>query len=103
MGVAAGLVDDQHARCRAGLDIDGIEARAVAGDDQQVRRAFQQIGMGMEMRRKLVARRADLVGVRFGQDRRGHGFGALVLDPVEPHIGPRRSIRRRSRCARYLT
>ena len=29
VGVAAGLIDDEHARRRAGIDIDGIEARAV--------------------------------------------------------------------------
>ena len=63
-GVAAGLVDDQHAGCGAGLDIDGIEARAVAGDDQEVRRAPQQVGMDMEVRRQLVARRPDLVDMR---------------------------------------
>ena len=43
IGVAAGLIDDQHARRGAGVDVDGVEARAVAGDDQQVRRAPQQV------------------------------------------------------------
>ena len=89
MGIAAGLVDHQHARRRAGIDIDGIKARAVAGDDQQVRRAAQQIRIDMEMRRQFVARRADLVGMRRGQDRRRDLVGAFVLEPVEPHIGPR--------------
>ena len=70
IGVAAGLVDHQHAGRGAGVDIDGIEARAVAGDDQQIRRPLQKIGMGMEMRRQFVARRTDLIGVRRGQDRR---------------------------------
>ena len=49
MRVAAGLVDDQHARFGAGLDIDGVEARAVAGDDQQMRRAPQQVGVHMKV------------------------------------------------------
>ena len=87
IGVAAGLIDDQHARRRAGIDIDGVEARAVAGDDQQVRRPLQQILIDMEMLRQFVARRADLVGMRRRQDRRRDGIGAFVLQPVEPHVG----------------
>ena len=71
IGVAAGLIDDQHARRGAGVDVDGIEARAVAGDDQQVRRPLQQILVDMEMRCQFVARRADLIGMRRRQDRRG--------------------------------
>jgi hypothetical protein len=51
MRIAAGLVDHQHARRRAGLDIDGIIARAVARHDQQVRRAPQELGMDMKVRR----------------------------------------------------
>ena len=69
-GVAAGLIDDQHARRGAGIDIDGIEARAVAGDDQEVRRAPQQVLIDMEMLCEFIARRADLIGVRRRQDRR---------------------------------
>src|SRR5258708_24171250 len=37
-GVAAGLIDDHDARRGAGIDIDRVEAGAVAGDDQKVRR-----------------------------------------------------------------
>ena len=98
IGVAAGLIDHQHARRGAGVDIDGVEARAVAGDDQQVRRAPQQVLMDMEVLRQFVARGADLVGMRRGQDRRGDVIGAFVLQPVEPHVGPRPSgSRHRSR------
>ena len=70
MGVAAGLVDDHHAGRGAGVDVDGIVAGAVGGDDQQVRRPAQQIRIDMKMLRQLVARRADLVGMRGGEDRR---------------------------------
>ena len=42
------------------------------------------------MGREFVARGADLIGVRRGQDRREDRFGGFVLEPVEPHIGPRR-------------
>ena len=43
MGIAAGLIDDHHACRRAGIDVDGIEARAVRGHDQKIRRPLQQI------------------------------------------------------------
>ena len=89
IGVAAGLIDDQHARRRAGIDVDGIEARAVRGHDQQVRRPPQQILIDMEMRRDLVARRADLIGMRRRQDWRCDRIGTFVLQPVEPHVGTR--------------
>ena len=35
--IAARLIDHQHAGLGAGLDVDGVVARAVAGDDQQLR------------------------------------------------------------------
>ena len=87
IGVAAGLIDDEHARRRAGIDIDGIEARAVRGHDQQVRRPLQQILIDMEMSCDFVARRADLIGMRRRQDRRCDRIGTVVLQPVEPHVG----------------
>ena len=89
MRIAAGLVHDQHARIRAGLDVDGIEACAVAGDQQQVRRALQEGSIDMEMRRQLVAGSADLVDMGRTQDRGVKVLGALVLDAVEPDVGPR--------------
>ena len=45
MGVAAGLVDHQHARRGAGLDVDRVETRAITGDNQEVRGTVQQVGM----------------------------------------------------------
>ena len=51
--------------------------------------ALQQIRVGMKMPRQFVARRADLVGMRRRQDRREDIRRALVLEPVEPHVGPR--------------
>ena len=87
VGVAAGLIDDEHAGRGAGVDVDGVEARAVGGDDQQVRRAPQQVLMDMEVLCQLITRRADLVGMRGGQDRRGDVIGAFVFQPVEPHVG----------------
>ena len=89
IGVAAGLIDDDHAGRRAGIDIDGIKAGAVAGDQQQVRRAAQQVGVGMEMGREFIPRGADLVDMRRGQDRCRDLIRTLVLEPVEPHIGAR--------------
>ena len=38
---------------------------------------------------QFIARRADLIGMRRGQDRRRDLIGAFVLEPVEPHVGPR--------------
>ena len=43
----------------------------------------------MEMRSKLVAGGADLVNMRRVQDRGVEIFGALVLDAIEPDVGPR--------------
>ncbi len=88
IGVSAGLVDDKHTRLGTGVDIDRIEARAVGRYDQQVRRPLQQILVGMEMPRQLIACRADLVGVGVGQNGRKDLGRALVLEPVEPHVGP---------------
>ena len=45
--------------------------------------------MDMEVLRQLVARGADLIGMRRGQDRRGDVIGAFVFEPVEPHVGRR--------------
>ena len=55
LGVAAGLVDDEHARLGAILDIDGVETGAVGGDDKQVGHARQQFASGIEARIELVA------------------------------------------------
>ena len=42
----------------------------------------------VKMACELIARRADLIGVRRRQDRRRDFVRALVLKPVEPHIRP---------------
>ena len=49
VGVAAGLVDDQHAGVGAVLDVDGVVAGAAGRHDQEVRRARQQILVGVEL------------------------------------------------------
>ena len=41
------------------------------------------------MRREFVPRRTDLVGVRVAKDRREDIFRTFILEPVEPHVGPR--------------
>ena len=87
IGVAAGLIDDEHARRRAGIDVNGIEARAVRRHDQEVRRPLQQIVIDMEMPGDLVARRADLIGMRRRQYRCRDRIRTIVLQPVEPHVG----------------
>src|SRR5262249_22753933 len=90
LGIAAGLVDDEHAGVGAVLDVDGIEAGAVGGDDEQVRHAVEQLALDMEARLELVARRSDLVGVRGRHDRSGDLLGSLVLELVEPDLRPLR-------------
>jgi hypothetical protein len=90
LGVAAGLVDDKHAGFGAVLDVDGVEAGAVGGDDQQVGHAHEQLTPGVEARRKLVARRPDLVGVRGRHDRLRNLVGGLVLELVDPDLRPLR-------------
>ena len=87
MRIAAGLIDHDHAGCRASIDIDGIVARAVAGDDQQVRRPAQQIGIDVEVPCQFVARGADLIGMRSGKNRRRDVFRTFILEPVEPDVG----------------
>ena len=89
MRIAAGLIDDHHARRRAGIDVDRIKARAIAGDDQQVRRSPQQIAVDMEMSGEFVARRTDLIGMCRGQDGCRDFIGTFILEPVEPNVGPR--------------
>ena len=89
MRVAAGLIDHQHTRSRAGRNIDRIEAGAVARHQQQVRRAFEQVLVDVEMRREFVPRRTDLIDMRGRQDRRVGVLRAFVLEPVEPHVGAR--------------
>jgi hypothetical protein len=88
MGVAAGLIDHHHASFRAGIDVDRIEAGAIARDDQQAGRASQQVAVDVKVRRDLVARRTDLIGMRRGDDRCGDVLGTLVLQSIETHIGP---------------
>ena len=75
VGIAAGLVDDQHAGVGAVLDVDGVVAGAAGRDDQQVRCARDQIFVDVIFRRQFVARRADLVGVGGGDDRAGGRIG----------------------------
>ena len=45
LGVAAGLVDDEDAGLGAVLDVDGVEAGAVGGDDEQVGHAREQVAL----------------------------------------------------------
>ena len=71
IGVAAALVDHQHAGVGAVLDVDGVVAGAAGRDDQQVRRARQQILVDVVFRRQLVARRAA-PGRRAPRRRSGH-------------------------------
>jgi hypothetical protein len=70
------------------LDVDSVEASTVGGDDQQVWHAREQLTPGMEARRKLVARRPDLVGVCGRHDRLRDLDGGVVLELVEPDLGP---------------
>src|SRR5260370_15706308 len=42
----------------------------------------------MKMACEFIARGADLIGMRCGEDRRRNFLGAFVFEPVEPHIGP---------------
>ena len=86
--VATGLVDHQDARLRARFHVDGVVAGAVAGHDQEVWHAPQQLLVDVVGTGKLVARGADLEGVRGGQDRGDRLLGAVVLQPVEPHVRP---------------
>jgi len=37
---------------------------------------------------QLIARGADLIGVRRCENRRGDVLGAVVLETIEAHIGP---------------
>src|SRR5262249_16405390 len=90
LGVPAGLVDDEHAGVGAVLDVDGIEAGAVGGDDEQVRHACEQLALNVETRPELVACRSDLVGVRGRHDRSGLLVGGLVLELVESYLRPLR-------------
>src|SRR5215211_6128560 len=88
IGIAAGLIDDQHARRGAGLDIDGVKARAVGRDDQEIWRAPQQVVIDVKMASEFVARGADLIGMRRGKNGRGNFIGTFILEPVKPHVGP---------------
>ena len=56
LGVAAELVDDKHAILGCRAHVDGVEAGAVGGGDQEARHARDEIAPEMEARRKLVAR-----------------------------------------------
>src|SRR5438046_8101382 len=42
----------------------------------------------MKARRKFIARRSDLIGMRGRHDRSGNGIGSLMLDLVEPDLRP---------------
>ena len=64
MGIAAGLIDDEHPCLGTGLDIDGIVPRAIAGDDQEIRRPPQQVALDVEMTGEFVARSSNLIGMR---------------------------------------
>ena len=86
--VAARLVEHDHPGLGAGLYINGVETRAIAGRNQQVRCAAEQTGIHMEPDRQLIARCADLIGVRGLNDARSRRVRRIVLKPVERHIRP---------------
>src|SRR6516225_3939576 len=87
MRVTAGLIDDQDTRPRAGLDIDGVEARAVAGDEEKVRCPPQQIVVDMKMRREFVARSTYLIDMCGRKDWRKGVLRAFVFQSIKPHVG----------------
>ena len=84
VGVAAGLVDDEDAGIGAVLDVHGVVAGAAGRDDQEVRRPRDQALVDVVLRRQLIARRADLVGMGRRHDRVGDRIGRIVLQLVEP-------------------
>src|SRR5215475_6250871 len=88
MRVATGLIEDQHPGLRAGLNVDRVETGAIARDDQEIRRALQKVRMDMKMRRKLVTRGADLIGVRLFDDRREDILRTFVLETIKPDVCP---------------
>src|SRR5262249_15606208 len=71
------------------VDIDGVEARAIAGDEEKVRCPPQQIVVDMEMRREFVACGTDLIDVCSRKDRRESVLRAFILQSIEPHVGTR--------------
>jgi hypothetical protein len=85
--VAAGLVEAEHAGLGAGLQVHGVVTRAVGRDDQQALRAAQQVGTRVILLRQFVARRAGLVGMRGGKDRRRDIVGAVIPELVETDVG----------------
>ena len=85
--VAAGLIEAEHAGLGAGLQVHGVVARAVGRDDQQALRAAQQVRAGVIFLGEFVARRADLIGMRAGEDRGRGVVRAVVLEHVEAHVG----------------
>jgi hypothetical protein len=85
--VATGLVDDQYAGLRAGIEIDRVVAGAIGGDQQQVGGARQQVGGGVERGREFIARRADLIGVGRGKHGLDDFGGAVVFQFLQRQIG----------------
>ncbi len=81
--VAAGLIERQHTRIGAGLQVDGVVARAIGRDDQQALRPAQQVAVGVIFLGEFIARRADLIAVRSRQNRRRRIVRAVVLELVE--------------------
>ena len=90
LGVAAGLIDHEHAGLGAVLDVDGVVAGAAGGHHEQVRHARQQVALGVKARTQLVAGRPDLIGMRGGDDRLDGFVGCLVLELVDPDFRPLR-------------
>ena len=88
LAVAARLIEHEHAGSGASLHVDRVVAGAVGRDDQQVREADEEIGGGVKMRRNLIARGADLVGMGGGENRLDRSGRAVVLEPVEPDVRP---------------
>jgi hypothetical protein len=69
IGVAAGLIDDEHARRVQASTSTGSKPAPFEDTISRVRRPLQQILIDMEMSCDLVARRSDLIRMR--RDRMG--------------------------------
>ena len=70
------------------VDVNRVVAGAVGGYRHQIGQAFQQGGRGVEVWSDLLAGSADLVNMRGGQHRRHDILRALILQPVQLHVGP---------------
>jgi hypothetical protein len=86
VSIAAGLVHHQDAGLGAGLHVYRVVADAAGGHDQHIRHLRDQRGIDVKPPRDFVARRADLVDMGAGEDRRGDFVGAFVFEAIEPDV-----------------